>query len=171
MNVYIRHATAGDIDGMYTTSLLAHQRSYARLVPNSGRAQFDDRYTRSEKRVNNFEEKIFARLNDQNWEILVAETDDKTIVGYTLGEIAGDGETLHLAGLFVHPDYQGHKIGSKLFDASLERATPGMKILLEVIDMNTSAIGLYASRGFVKTGRADRDYYGATLIRMEKVII
>lgn len=168
MNIEIRRATPDDIPEMYTVSLLAHQRSYAPLVPNVGLSKFDERYTRNEKRMSDFYTKITSRLNDPSWEILVAESDEKNIVGYTLGQIVDDGDTLHKAGLFVHPDFQGNRIGSRLFDASLERATPGMTIFLEVIDKNLSAIRLYESRGFKQIRVAERDYYGATLIRMEK---
>ena len=73
--------------------------------------------------------------------------------GFALGRvIAGEAELLTLA---VDPDDQGKGIGRACLQLFIAKCSAGgaERLHLEVAATNARAIGLYASEGFVQTGR------------------
>ncbi len=81
--------------------------------------------------------------------------------GFLLGQVvAGEAEVLTLA---VHPDARRQGTGRALVDGFLAEAKArGAEIAyLEVAADNTAAASVYASAGFVRTGRRTGYYRGA----------
>lgn len=96
-------------------------------------------------------------------------------VRLTVAEI--DGEPVGFAGtageqlemLFVHADARGHGVGTAL----LEHAMAEQQIrLVDVNEQNEQAVGFYVRRGFVVTGRSERDDAGRPypLLHMEALL-
>ncbi|WP_082133891.1 acetyltransferase [Mycolicibacter heraklionensis] len=82
--------------------------------------------------------------------LTVAEID-----GEPVGFAGTAGE--HLEMLFVHADARGHGVGTAL----LEHAMAKQQVcLVDVNEQNGQAVGFYVRRGFVVTGRSERDDAG-----------
>jgi ribosomal protein S18 acetylase RimI-like enzyme len=79
---------------------------------------------------------------------LVAEADGR-VVGLLL--CGDDGETSWNAGMGVHPNWRGRRLGGQLLDAWLDASREAglRRALLEVIKQNLLAMNLYRSRDFV----------------------
>ena len=69
--------------------------------------------------------------------------------------VADEAQLLEVA---VHPAWRRQGVGAALVAAVLARAPAGGTIVLEVAASNTAARALYASYGFVETGRRKRYY-------------
>jgi mycothiol synthase len=76
--------------------------------------------------------------------------DDGRMIGYCWLKIEGDRGEFYVVG--VHPDYQGRKLGSLLFEAGLSRLRElGIRSShLYVEGDNAPALALYRSRGFAQ---------------------
>lgn len=99
-------------------------------------------------------ERLKAELTDPNAEFYFAELDRKTIgylkinIGDSQTEIK-DNEALEIERIFVLKEFQGKKIGQKLFDKAIELAKEKKKkyIWLGVWDQNHRAINFYKKNG------------------------
>lgn len=62
--------------------------------------------------------------------------------------------------IVVHPDYQGQKVGKRLFETLLSNITSSradvLRVELIVRESNVGAVKLYESLGFVKEGRFEK---------------
>lgn len=98
--------------------------------------------------------------------ILKAVTDDGTIVGSVRGRI--DCDTCHVGRLFVHPDYQGHGLGTRLLSA-IEAACPKIRYELFTSNKSVDNIRLYERVGYITFKEIDTpaDY---KLVYMEKMV-
>lgn len=79
--------------------------------------------------------------------------------GFVIMRVAADeAEVLTLA---VRPQARRRGLGRKLVQAGVRRAHDlgAAQVFLEVAEDNAAALALYASAGFVQSGRR-RDYYG-----------
>jgi ribosomal protein S18 acetylase RimI-like enzyme len=91
---------------------------------------------------------------------LVAERDGDVVALATFGRLAHSYRDFpHVAGdrevmwkLYVHPDHQGHGIGSLLL-AEVEAMVEGDELWLEVVDGNEQAYDFYRARGFEEVER------------------
>lgn len=97
--------------------------------------------------------------------ILKAVTEDGTIVGSVRGRI--DGDTCHVGRLFVHPDYQGHGLGTRLLSA-IEAACPKSRYELFTSNKSIDNIRMYERVGYITFKEIDTpaDY---KLVYMEKL--
>lgn len=101
---------------------------------------------------------------DAGGHYVVALTDDGEVVGYAglaIAGVRGDWETsVHTIG--VHPDHQGHGIGTALLEALLARADElRAPVFLEVRTDNDNAIRLYERHGFSRIS-VRKGYYQAS---------
>ncbi|WP_308485962.1 acetyltransferase [[Mycobacterium] holstebronense] len=94
--------------------------------------------------------------------LTVAEID-----GEPVGFAGTAGE--HLEMLFLHGDARGHGVGSALLDHAM--AEEGIR-LVDVNEQNEQAIEFYVRRGFVVTGRSERDDAGRPypILHMEALL-
>ncbi len=86
----------------------------------------------------------------------------QNIVAYGVLYLAVDeGDLANIATL---PDMRNRGVGGALLDAMLEKAfgDGALRIFLEVRESNSSARGLYASRGFAEIGKRKRYYKNPT---------
>jgi ribosomal protein S18 acetylase RimI-like enzyme len=168
MEFSIRPAVPGDIPAMHAISLRAHQLSYAGLIPQGRRSDFNRRYTLSPETRGRYASLMQDKLRDSRWTIWVAESGGE-VVGYTLQR----RESAHLIikqGLFVDPSLHGRGIGRALFEISVAAAKPGDTIQLSVIVGNERAKRLYEKHGFTAVRREPDGFFGATLEVMELIV-
>jgi ribosomal protein S18 acetylase RimI-like enzyme len=167
MSSVIRTATEDDIDAMYAISCSVHLTPlYRNLIPTSHYDRFRAIYTPSSRRLAAFYEKYIARMHDPEWYVWVAEQHG-VVVGFTVARYSE--ANILLKGLFVSEHHQGQGIGKNLLDTSCSVARNGQAIILEVIEENVRAIGLYERKGF-KRGPVIDQFYGAPTIQMYKHI-
>ena len=83
------------------------------------------------------------------WQIITADGADAGMlaVEYRPGEI-------YLARIELHPDYQGHGIGTRLVSALLDEARQkGQDLVLDVLTVNHHAQALYQRLGMTEVAR------------------
>jgi ribosomal protein S18 acetylase RimI-like enzyme len=88
-------------------------------------------------------------FNPGGWEIITADGADIGMldVEYRPGEI-------YLARIEIHPDYQGHGIGTRLIGAlAAEARQKGQDLVLDVLTVNHRAQALYQRLGMTETAR------------------
>ena len=98
------------------------------------------------------------RLEREEVVTLVAFTaahEDVGLVVATPWKWSEDNDAAGLFAMWVAPETRGTGVGGALIDAVIAWAREGnyARILLDVADQNTAAVALYASRGFVPTGK------------------
>ena len=126
--VKIRRATAGDAEAVYEIVLRALRETNARDYP----ASVIDRL------VLTLPEGVASKLEE--WRAYVAVVD-----GRIVGTGSLNGKTVRA--LFVHPDYQGCGIGTKLMDAVENAANVQSESTLSV-QSSITAQPFYAKRSF-----------------------
>ena len=126
--VKIRRATAGDAEAVYEIVLRALRETNARDYP----ASVIDRL------VLTLPEGVASKLEE--WRAYVAVVD-----GRIVGTGSLNGKTVRA--LFVHPDYQGCGIGTKLMDA-VENAANVQSVNTLSVQSSITAQPFYAKRSF-----------------------
>jgi len=124
----IRRATAGDAEAVYEIVLGALLETNARDYPASVIGRL----------VLTLPEGVASRLEE--WHAYVAVVD---------GRIVGTGSLNDntVRAVFVHPDYQGSGIGTKLMDA-VENAANVQSVNMLSVRSSITAQTFYAKRGF-----------------------
>lgn len=93
---------------------------------------------------------------DENCHVFVAEVETegaRKVVGVANLDVNTTARRRHSAwfGIMVHPDYQGHGIGTKLMEAIFDLADNWLmltRVHLNVLVENSGAVKLYQSFGF-----------------------
>jgi GNAT superfamily N-acetyltransferase len=137
MDVEIRRATAGDAEAVCQIVMQALRETNARDYP----ASVIDRL------VLTLPAAVASKL--QEWHAYVAVAD-----GRVVGTASLDGNTVRA--VFVHPDYQGRGVGTKLMDAVEQAANTQSEVTLDV-QSSITAQQFYAKRGFKVVREAFHD--------------
>jgi ribosomal protein S18 acetylase RimI-like enzyme len=85
----------------------------------------------------------------EHWQIITADGTDAgiLIVDYRPAEI-------YLSRIEIHPDHQGHGIGTRLISALIDEATQrGQDLVLDVFAINNRAQALYQRLGLTEVAR------------------
>lgn len=101
------------------------------------------------------EDSIRARIRRDEQHLLVAVGDRGSILGFALASGGDDGDTFHLAQLYVRPDRWGEGIGSGLL-SEVERSVRergGTRLRLRVMADNDRAVRFYEQAGFSQQER------------------
>ena len=136
-DIEIRCATVADAEVVYEIVLRALRETNARDYP----ASVIDRL------VLTLPETVASKLEE--WQAYVAVVDDRIV-----GTGSLNGKTVRA--LFVHPDYQGRGIGTKLMDVVENAANLQSERTLGV-QSSITAQPFYAKRGFMVVRKA---FYG-----------
>ena len=137
------------------------QRADLPNIASAEKACFSDAWT---------EQMLESGMERMDFYGLVAE-EDGAFVGY--GFIAVLFENADLERIALLSDYRGKGYGGKLLDALLQGAKwrGAEQMFLEVRCSNQAGLGLYESRGFVRT-RVRKGYYnGEDAIEMKKTLL
>jgi len=114
-------------------------------------------------------QKFVKKIQDPNKIYFSAVTD-----GQTVGFAGADDKNVDNPEIFIYirPEFQGQKIGTKLFDKLLFELRNKEKILLETVNYNHKAIEFYKKIGFNKTyekqatyGKIELPIYGMEINR------
>ena len=128
MDMVIRRATAADAEAVHKIVLLALRGTNARDYPSSVIARL----------VLTLPDKVASNL--ETWCAFVAVVD-----GRVVGTGSLNGQTV--SSVYVHPDYQGRGIATKLMDAVENAANAESQETLSV-QSSITARPFYAKRGF-----------------------
>ena len=128
MEIMIRRATAADAEAVHKIVLLALRETNARDYPSSVIARL----------VLTLPDKVASNL--ETWCAFVAVVD-----GRVVGTGSLNGQTV--SSVYVHPDYQGRGIATKLMDAVENAANAESQETLSV-QSSITARPFYAKRGF-----------------------
>ena len=128
MEVEIRRAMAGDAEAVYEIVLRALRETNARDYPESV----------IDRLVLTLPERVSSKLVE--WHAYVAVVD-----GRIVGTGSLNGETVRA--VFVHPDYHGRGIGTKLMEA-VENAANVQSVTTLSVQSSITAQPFYAKRGF-----------------------
>lgn len=90
--------------------------------------------------------------------LIAVAGDPKAIKGFVIGQLAADEAEILSVG--VAPDWQRAGLGKMLIEGLVRAAKRGeaKRLFLEVAEDNIAARALYASLGFVESGRRKRYY-------------
>jgi GNAT superfamily N-acetyltransferase len=135
--VEIRPATAGDAEAVYGIVLRALRETNAHDYPATVIGRL----------VLTLPERVASKLEE--WHAYVAVVDGRIVETGSL-----NGKTVRA--LFVHPNYQGRGIGTKLMD-TVENTAKVQSVDVLTVQSSITAQPFYAKRGF-KVVRAD--FYG-----------
>lgn len=128
MEILIRHATAADAEAVHKVVLLALRETNARDYPSSV----------IDRLVLTLPDKVASNL--ETWCAFVA-----IVNGLIVGTGSLNGQTV--SSVYVHPDYQGHGIATKLMDA-VENAANAQSLEALSVQSSVTAKPFYAKRGF-----------------------
>jgi ribosomal protein S18 acetylase RimI-like enzyme len=128
MEIVIRRATAADAEVVRKIVLLALRETNARDYPSSV----------IERLVLTLPDKVASNL--ETWCAFVA-----IVSGRVVGTGSLNGQTV--SSVYVHPDYQGRGIATKLMDAVEDAANAQSQATLSV-QSSITARSFYAKRGF-----------------------
>ena len=128
MEIVIRRATAADAAAVHKIVLLAVRATNARDYPSSV----------IERLVLTLPDKVASNL--QTWCAFVA-----IVNGRVVGTGSLNGQTV--ISVYVHPDYQGRGIATKLMDA-VENAANAQSQRTLSVQSSVTAKAFYAKRGF-----------------------
>src|SRR3979490_1889746 len=128
MEIEIRHATAADAEAVHKIVLLALRETNARDYPSSV----------IDRLVLTLPDKVASNL--ETWCAFVA-----IVNGRVVGTGSLNGQTV--SSVYVHPDYQGRSIATKLMDA-VENAADAQSQGTLSVQSSLTAKPFYAKRGF-----------------------
>jgi len=158
--VNIRRATACDATGLAKVHVDSWQVAYKGLVP----ADFLQRFTYQKR-----EEAFRAAISDRGEETYLVEVKDQIAGFVTIGACRdSDLDLLSCAeiwGIYISPDYWRRGIGKRLFQEAkrILLARGFQKIVLWVLEGNSTARSFYEDIGFYPDGAIKRIDLGAPL--------
>ena len=118
------------------------------------------------------QDRLAAEIQNPRIFFGVARTEDRAIIGLTtVGQITDD--TVVLARLYVHPQYQRQGIGGQLLQAGVTAFPAARTIRLEVEENNQSAYTFYHNHGFRETESKEERVEGDVIkVKvMEKLLV
>ena len=88
-------------------------------------------------------------FNPRRWQIITADGTDAGML-----DIEHRPTEIYLARIEIHPDHQGHGIGTRLISALIDEATQnGQDLVLDVLTVNQRAQALYQRLGMKEVAR------------------
>lgn len=142
MNVDIRFAEPDDEDGIAELFMKTWQISLKHMLPDG----FIERFQLATQK-----QKYAERIHDPEWILMIAKSGDR-IVGM-IGARNNDSEPLfyqkQIKSLYVDPDYQRLRIGTKLLQAVFAEMTKqgAESVMLWCLSANYAACSFYAKHG------------------------
>lgn len=151
MDLIIRKMLEADIPDVQYVAKKSWNATYQGIIPEDVQNSF--------LKVAYSDEMLKKRLDQI---IFVAEHDEK-IIGFINLKETEQPNTYDLSAIYLLPDYQGKRIGSRLIAHSIEPIKNFEKIFLEVEKDNINAVNFYKKLGFKIVDEYNDDFDGHIL--------
>ncbi|OFS61843.1 GNAT family N-acetyltransferase [Nosocomiicoccus sp. HMSC09A07] len=151
MDIIIRKMLEADIPDVQYVAKKSWNATYQGIIPEDVQNSF--------LKVAYSDEMLKKRLDQI---IFVAEHDEK-IIGFINFKETEQPNTYDLSAIYILPDYQGKRIGSRLIAHSIEPIKNFEKIFLEVEKDNINAVNFYKKLGFKIVDEYNDDFDGHIL--------
>lgn len=151
MDLIIRKMLEADIPDVQYVAKKSWNATYQGIIPEDVQNRF--------LKVAYSDEMLKKRLDQI---IFVAEHDEK-IIGFINLKETEQPNTYDLSAIYLLPDYQGKRIGSRLIAHSIEPIKNFEKIFLEVEKDNINAVNFYKKLGFKIVDEYNDDFDGHIL--------
>ncbi|MDK6863250.1 GNAT family N-acetyltransferase [Nosocomiicoccus ampullae] len=151
MHLNIRKMLEADIPDVQYVAKKSWNATYQGIIPEDVQNSF--------LKVAYSDEMLKKRLYQI---IFVAEHDEK-IIGFINLKETEQPNTYDLSAIYILPDYQGKRIGSRLIAHSIEPIKNFEKIFLEVEKDNINAVNFYRKLGFKIVDEYNDDFDGHIL--------
>lgn len=151
MKCLIRKMSKKDINDVQNVAKKSWNATYQGIIPEDVQNRF--------LKVAYSDEMLKKRLDQI---IFVAEHDEK-IIGFINLKETEQPNTYDLSAIYILPDYQGKRIGSRLIAHSIEPIKNFEKIFLEVEKDNINAVNFYRKLGFKIVDEYNDDFDGHIL--------
>ena len=151
MDLIIRKMLEADIPDVQYVAKKSWNATYQGIIPEDVQNRF--------LKVAYSDEMLKKRLDQI---IFVAEHDEK-IIGFINLKETEQPNTYDLSAIYLLPDYQGKRIGSRLIAHSTEPIKNFEKIFLEVEKDNINAVNFYKKLGFKIVDEYNDDFDGHIL--------
>lgn len=151
MDIIIRKMLEADIPDVQYVAKKSWNATYQGIIPEDVQNSF--------LKVAYSDEMLKKRLDQI---IFVAEHDEK-IIGFINLKETEQPNTYDLSAIYLLPDYQGKRIGSRLIAHSIEPIKNFEKIFLEVEKDNINAVNFYKKLGFKIVDEYNDDFDGHIL--------
>lgn len=142
MNIKIRFASLEDVAAY--TDLLQYTYEHAYTNPRLGLTK--ECFSKEIFATNNTQDYLKSHLLNNDSQKTWLVFDDKRLVGAITCIIKNDVEA-ELTGFYVHPDYQGHGIGKRLYNLALEFGGK-RDFVLDIYAHNVKTIAIYQKWGW-----------------------
>lgn len=151
MDLIIRKMLEADIPDVQYVAKKSWNATYQGIIPEDVQNSF--------LKVAYSDEMLKKRIDQI---IFVAEHDEK-IIGFINLKETEQPNTYDLSAIYILPDYQGKRIGSRLIAHSIEPIKNFEKIFLEVEKDNINAVNFYKKLGFKIVDEYNDDFDGHIL--------
>lgn len=151
MHLNIRKMVETDIPKVQYIAKKSWNATYQGIIPEDVQNRF--------LKVAYSDEMLKKRLDQI---IFVAEHDEK-IIGFINLKETEQPNTYDLSAIYILPDYQGKRIGSRLIAHSIEPIKNFEKTFLEVEKDNINAVNFYRKLGFKIVDEYNDDFDGHIL--------
>lgn len=159
--IHIRAMTERDIDAVSRLLGASWRRTYVPIMGAETTARVSDE--------RHAPERLAAELADPDKASFVAERPDRSLAGYALASMDGDGD-VRLDRLHLDPSEFGTGLAADLLHAVLAFHSGIPSIAVEVIEGNDRALAFYRKHGFEVVQRQTASHGGHSSVILRKLL-
>lgn len=159
--IHIRAMTERDIDAVSRLLGASWRRTYVPIMGAETTARVSDE--------RHAPERLAAELADPDKASFVAERPDRSLAGYALASMDGDGD-VRLDRLHLDPSEFGTGLAADLLHAVLAFHAGIPSIAVEVIEGNDRALAFYRKHGFEVVQRQTASHGGHSSVILRKLL-
>ena len=159
--IHIRAMTERDIDAVSRLLGASWRRTYVPIMGAETTARVSDE--------RHAPERLAAELADPDKASFVAERPDRSLAGYALASMDGDGD-VRLDRLHLDPSEFGTGLAADLLHAVLAFHSGIPSIAVEVIEGNDRALAFYRKHGFEVVQRQTASHGGHLSVILRKLL-
>jgi ribosomal protein S18 acetylase RimI-like enzyme len=154
MNLHIRLAKPSDLKQYIDLLQTTYEFAYANPKVGLTKDCFSPKIFNTQKAQKNFKTSLINSSKEKTW----LAFSDSQLVGSATCKII-DKNKAKFFGFYVHPNFQHHGIGKKLYNLVLKFAK-NRDLLLDTNIYNTKTIDIYKKWGWqIDTSQGDKGYF------------